>query len=457
MRIAQHDASAHADQLVDEEETRLEHLLVDDDDPFALRRRDEGDGHRIRGEGGPRLILELWHRAAEIAADHHVLLPGDDQVLSLDAADDAEPLEAHQSRAEVLHARTLDGDLGARDRSQSDEGADLDVIRADLVGAPAKGPAAVDGDGVGADALDARAHGDEELGQILHVRFTRRVAEHRDALSGHGSGERVLGGGDARLIEEDVGATKALGAQDERVVEREAGPELLQREAVGIAASATDAVAPWRRQLDLAAPRGQRAGGEDRRADLPAEGGVQLGRLDLLRVDRERVAGGPLGARTDRLDEIHQRLHVADARHVLEMYRLLGEERGRDDRQSGVLVAGWADAAGQSVAALDEELLCAHWSGAMGGRTPERPRSGSRKTSPARAAASSGRLRLRRASAEALHPSRRTPPRTHRVDRLDMRAEHKVRWPSALLRWSCPCTLRGRSWSTRGGAGSPLL
>ena len=113
VRIAEHDARAHADQLVHEEEARLEHLLVDHDDALALRRRDERDGHGVGREGRPRLILELRHGAAEVAADLHLLLGGDDEVVALDAADDAEPLEAHEGGAQVLDAGVLDGDLGA--------------------------------------------------------------------------------------------------------------------------------------------------------------------------------------------------------------------------------------------------------------------------------------------------------------------------------------------------------
>ena len=86
MRIAEHDARAHADQLVDEEEARLEHLLVDEDHALALRRGHERDRHRVRRERRPRLILELRHVPAEIALDHHLLLGGDDEILALDAA-----------------------------------------------------------------------------------------------------------------------------------------------------------------------------------------------------------------------------------------------------------------------------------------------------------------------------------------------------------------------------------
>src|ERR1041384_540425 len=44
VRIAQHDPCAHPDQLVDEEEPRLEHLLEHEQRALTLRRHD--DGHR---------------------------------------------------------------------------------------------------------------------------------------------------------------------------------------------------------------------------------------------------------------------------------------------------------------------------------------------------------------------------------------------------------------------------
>ena len=66
------------------------------------------DRHRIRREGRPGLVLELRHGAAEVAPDDHLLVLRDDEVLALDAADDAEPLEAHERGAEVLDAGALD-------------------------------------------------------------------------------------------------------------------------------------------------------------------------------------------------------------------------------------------------------------------------------------------------------------------------------------------------------------
>ena len=51
---------------------------------------------------------------------------------------------------------------------------------------------------------------------------------------------------------------------------------------------------------------------------------------------------------------------VADARHVLERDRLVGEERGGDDRQRRVLVPRRPDAPLQPVRSFDDELRRSH-------------------------------------------------------------------------------------------------
>src|SRR5690242_19269389 len=59
MRIAEHDACAHADQLVHEEEARFEHLLEDENRALALRRDYDRDRHQVGGERRPGTVLEL--------------------------------------------------------------------------------------------------------------------------------------------------------------------------------------------------------------------------------------------------------------------------------------------------------------------------------------------------------------------------------------------------------------
>ena len=83
MRVAEDDLRAHGDELVDEVETALVHLLMDDDGAFGLGGGDEGDAHEIGRKGRPRCVVDLRHGAAEVGLDAQALCTGDDQVLAL--------------------------------------------------------------------------------------------------------------------------------------------------------------------------------------------------------------------------------------------------------------------------------------------------------------------------------------------------------------------------------------
>ena len=68
---------------------------------------------------------------------------------------------------------------------------------------------AVDGDQVGADALDVGAHLHEHPRQILDVRLAGGVADHGGAGRQRGRHQRVLGGHHRRLVHEHVGRAQA--------------------------------------------------------------------------------------------------------------------------------------------------------------------------------------------------------------------------------------------------------
>ena len=104
VRIAEHDPRAHADQLVHEEEPRLEHLLEDEKHAGALRGRHDGGGHHVGRERGPGPVLQLGHVAAEVGADAPLLVGVHGEPVALDPRADAEPLEAEQRAAEIVAA-----------------------------------------------------------------------------------------------------------------------------------------------------------------------------------------------------------------------------------------------------------------------------------------------------------------------------------------------------------------
>ena len=292
--------------------------------------------------------------STQVAHDEAALLGRHEQVIADHRAFDAEALEAHARGAQMLDAGRDDAELGLRDRRESDERADLDVIGADAVRRAVKRPGAVDGDRVRADPLDRRAHRDEKLGEVLHVRLARGVAEGGRARGQARRHERVLRSGDARLVEEDIGAAQPLRAQHVLVADLHDRSELLQGEKVRIDATPADDIAARGRQSDAAASREERPREQDRRTNARAQHGIERARLHDLRLDDERVARGPLGGDAEGVHELDQRLAVANSWYVFEGDLLIGEERCGDDRQRGVLVSRWMDRAGERASTFDD-------------------------------------------------------------------------------------------------------
>jgi hypothetical protein len=172
--------------------------------------------------------------------------------------------------------------------------------------------------------------------------------------------QRVLGGGDARLIEEDVGAAQLRGVEFQLAGVLHGRTELLEGEEMGVEPSAADHVAAGRRQRHLAAAGKQGTGQQDRGPDPRAQIRIEIGGANLFGMDRKPVAAAPFGGSADRADQFHQRFGVADARDVFQCDRLVGQKRRRDNRQRGVLVAGRLDGAPQPVAAFNNVLNRGH-------------------------------------------------------------------------------------------------
>ena len=89
----------------------------------------------------------------------------------------AEPVEDEADHAQVVGDGVLDAQLAAGDAGQRHERADLDVVGRDLVRAAVQLGAAVDGQDVGADALDVGAHLHEHAREVLDVRLAGGVAD----------------------------------------------------------------------------------------------------------------------------------------------------------------------------------------------------------------------------------------------------------------------------------------
>ena len=177
----------------------------------------------------------------------------------------------------MLDAGARDAQRRARHRGEPDQRADLDVIGPDRIAAAAERRWSVHDHGIGADALDAGAKRDQEMREVLHMRLGSDVAQMGGAVRRHRGHQRVFGGGHAGLVEKNVGADEARGAEFQPVGCDHGGAELFERQEMGVEPAPADDVAAGRRQHHLAAAGQQRPGQQDRGADPRAQHRIEIG------------------------------------------------------------------------------------------------------------------------------------------------------------------------------------
>ena len=285
---------------------------------------------------------------------------------SVDAPDlelDSELPERRDDRDQVVGLDVLDREIASRDRGEHGEARDLDVLGPDAIRAAAEPVDALDPENVRADSLDLGAEADEEAAEVLDMGLAGSVADDRLAFGEHRRHDRVLGAHHRRLVEVHPLADELLGAEVVGAVDLHRHAELGEGVDVGVEPAAPDHVASRGRHDGPAEAGEQRPGEQERRADLAAEIGVELGLRDAGAIDAHLVRPRPGGVGAEVDEQLDHHLDVADARQVREQH-LLGGEHGRgEDRQSAVLVPGCTDRAGERATALDDERL--HEAGAI--------------------------------------------------------------------------------------------
>src|SRR6266404_2113199 len=360
-RDARPDVGARdADQLVHEEEPALVHLLVEEHRAFRLGRRHQRHAHEVGGKGGPWAIVDGRDGVAEVGTDGQRLARGQDEVVAVGARAHAEPPEDAQRHAQVLEAGVLHDDLAAGHRGQRHEAADLHEVRPQRELGAAQPRHAVDAEQVGADAVDAGAHRGQELARFLDVRLARRVAQHGGALGQRRRQHDVLRRRHARLVQQDVGAAQRPAAQHEPVVLLNDGAERLQPEHVGVDTPAADLVAAGALHARLTLAREQRSHQHQAAAHPAQEVGVRCRRGDPSRAQGDGVRVVAIHLDAELLDQAEHRPDVGDVGEVLQTHRLVGEQRGGDEREGGVLVAARCDRPLEGHPALDDELVHGH-------------------------------------------------------------------------------------------------
>ena len=195
------------------------------------------------------------------------------------------------------------------------------------------------------------------MAQVLHVGFARGIDQGRPALGQDRGHDEVLGPGHRYVILPDPVTLKtSVQFEFDGIFRNEAPPQGTQDLHVRIDLPHAEG-AP----LDIRKPDGacavQQAGQEEQgRAHAFRQGHlagivVKAGVVDLKRTGVSvPVDPGPQG-----LKERDDFLDVGDVRHVPDRHRLIGQQRGAENGQHGVLVAGWNDCSGKRLPAFNDQ------------------------------------------------------------------------------------------------------
>lgn len=357
VRVADDRVGSHADQPVREVDPAFEHLLEEHHRAGALGGRDDRTAHHIRRILRPRAIRNLRDVTAEIALDFRLLAAGQDDPVRIKLHRDAEPLE-HAAQHPVVAGRgAVHREFSAGRRGQREKAARFDMVARDRVVAAVQFLDAFDFDGVAAGSGDPAAHRVEQLGEVLHVRFPRRVVQGGFAFGGDRRDQDLFGRGYARFVEEKLAAEKPAGSVEAvGFIARHRGTQLDQSVEVPVQAAAADHVAAGREELGGAAAGDQRSGEKDAGPVPGAHFARYLGGPYVAAAEFQHVVfKGEF--RPELSGDVQHGAHVEDIGHIAQYALLLGQQQRRDHRQRRVFVAAYRNRTADFRAALHSQTL----------------------------------------------------------------------------------------------------
>jgi hypothetical protein len=233
-------------------------------------------------------------------------------------------------------------DPPAGDGGSQHVGAKLDAVGHHPVGGATQGVHPLDHDLRRPRPLDPRAHGVQAGGKVHDLGLARGIAQDRGALRQNRGHHQVLGRPDRDQRKRDHGPLQpARGLRvDIALAQVELGAQLLEPHQVQVHRARADGASPGQRDLGPAHARQQRSQNQHRGAHLAHDLVVRAHRAHPLGPQRQHPPA--LQRRHLAAEAFQQRRHGADvrqARRVGQRQRLVGQQRGRHQRQAGVLGA----------------------------------------------------------------------------------------------------------------------
>ena len=161
MGIAEDDLRTHVDELVDKEQTALEHLLVEEHRASGLGGYGDKYGQEVGCESRPRSIGQRHDGAVDERLYLIMAHGGNKQVVTLFLHLDAHAAESVGDDAQVLHRHILNPHAFAHHRGHTDERPHLNHVGQYAVLRSVETFHTLNSEEVGADTADAGSHGVE--------------------------------------------------------------------------------------------------------------------------------------------------------------------------------------------------------------------------------------------------------------------------------------------------------
>ena len=256
-----------------------------------------------------------------------------------------------------IRLRVTAEDLAAGNRRGHQESPGFNTVRQHTVDAAAQALHAFDGNAIATLACDFCAQRVQEVGGIDNLRLASGVFNNRRSLRKRRCAHDGYGGADAHLIHHNMRAFQATADRgfDITFFQFDLGAQLLQTANMQIDRTRADSAAARQRNLPLTETCHQRA----QRPDRGAHGFHQIVRsteyIDRAGVNPYRTIA--LDLRAQLAQQLHGGIDVFQLRYVLDLYRLFGKQRGKEDWQGGVLCTRNGDFALKASRPLNTEFI----------------------------------------------------------------------------------------------------
>ncbi len=241
----------------------------------------------------------------------------------------------------MIDARAFDGDFAVGGSGGDGEGGGFDAVGNDFVFRTVQFFDAGDGQRRAADAVDFRAHGDEEIGEVSDFGFARGAFDDGDAF-GEGSSHEDVGGAEngraaAAAHENGVAMEFARGGDNVAVFDFDVCAEGFDAFEMEINGARADDATAGQRDLGFAETTEERAENTNRAAHF-ADEIVVANAFDFFGADFEGVIMEG-NFRAERFEDFAHEPHVAQVGDVADDARLVCQKSRGHDGERGVFCA----------------------------------------------------------------------------------------------------------------------